>query len=295
MNCSTRSILAALVTFACAGTLCAQDAAAPIRRSSPSPTPTATPEEQREEPTPLRAEAVATPQPAARPPAPETTPPRAEAERPQPAQTERAEPKPTPAATAPAAATPRRIIQEQPVRAVEPRPRSARPTTPPPSAEPKPGSESTGAPRPSVTDWSTRASRPTFDLSSDGFGQIAATIRSLEKKWQRAIQRGDVDVIEELLADDFVGTSSNGRTASKSTMLATLRRDKNVYKTARVSGMSVRNPSPAVAVVTGIATETGVTPDGKNFRASRRFTDTWVERGGRWRCVASHTTQAPDA
>lgn len=279
MKRSTHLLIAAVVMLACAGTSFGQDAAAPIRRSSPSPTPTATPQEEREEPTPARAERANTPEPAARPTATESPAATPEETRTKTAEATPAEAKPSPTATARAAATPRRIIQEEPVRAVEQRPRRERAV----------------APRPSVDDWSNRASRPTFDLSSDGFGHTAATIRGLEKKWQAAIKNGNVEVIEELLADDFVGTSSNGRTASKSTLLATLRRDKNVYQTARVSGMSVRSPSPGVAVVTGVATETGVTAGGKKFRASRRFTDTWVERGGRWKCVASHTTQLPES
>lgn len=279
MKRSTHLVIAALVILACAGSSFSQDAAAPIRRSSPSPTPTATPQEEREEPTPARAERATTPEPTARPTATQTPAAPPEEAQPEPPRATPAEAKASPAPTARAAATPRRNIREEPpVRAVEKRPRGERAVTP----------------RPSVDDWSNRASRPTFDLSSDGFGQIAATIRGQEKKWQAAIKNGNVDVIEELLADDFVGTSSNGRTASKSTMLATLRRDKNTYQTARVSGMSVRSPSPGVAVVTGVATETGLTADGKKFRASRRFTDTWVERGGRWKCVASHTTELPD-
>ena len=101
----------------------------------------------------------------------------------------------------------------------------------------------------------------------------------------------DVKTIGELLADDFVGTSSTGRVGSKSTLLAESRRDKNKYKSAEArehDGAHAR--SDDVAVVTGIARETGTTPDGKRFTNSRRFTDTWVQRNGKWRCIASQTT-----
>lgn len=101
----------------------------------------------------------------------------------------------------------------------------------------------------------------------------------------------DVATIDELIANDFVGTSSTGKVGSKSTLLGAVRRDKNEYKSATVRGMSVRSLGPDVAVVTGIVSEGGTTKDGKQFKTSRRFTDTWRERNGRWQCVASQATQ----
>lgn len=118
-------------------------------------------------------------------------------------------------------------------------------------------------------------------------------MKSLERKWQRALVDKDAETINDLLARDFVATSSTGKVGSKSTLLNAIRRDKNDYKSADARGMSVRMLGPRVAVVTGIATETGTTPDGKSFRNSRRFTDTWMLRNGKWVCVASQATEAP--
>ena len=52
--------------------------------------------------------------------------------------------------------------------------------------------------------------------------------------------------------------------------------------------LNVRIYSPNVAVVTGSAREIGTGKDGKAFDRSYKFTDTWVARGGKWQCVASH-------
>ena len=120
-----------------------------------------------------------------------------------------------------------------------------------------------------------------------------SAVKALEKRWQKAIVNKDVKTIDELLASDFVATSSTGRVGSKSTLLGTIRRDKNEYKSADARGMSVRMLGPRVAVVTGIATESGTTPDGTSFTNSRRFTDTWMRRDGKWRCVASQATEVP--
>ncbi|MFN2507786.1 MAG: nuclear transport factor 2 family protein [Chthoniobacterales bacterium] len=136
-----------------------------------------------------------------------------------------------------------------------------------------------------------RASKPTFDLSDGGGWATASHLRALENRWQKAIKDHDVETIDELLAEDFVATSSTGKVGSKSTLLYEVGRDKNVYESSSARGMSVRSLGPGVAVVTGTATETGTTKSGKRFTNRRRFTDTWRQRNGKWQCVASQATQ----
>ena len=263
--------------------VCAQDAAAPSRRTSPTPAEQQEPSEAREPettPTPARVqepEEPASARPTPEPPAAESPASQAEssaAAAPQPAQSA-APGTPAKVPDAPSSRPGRRIINEKPVRAVEPRPTSAR----------RPWTED---PTPAVG-----ASRPTFDLSKAGGGSVSATVRRLEQRWQQAIRERDAKTIGELIAPDFVGTSSTGRVGSKSTLLSEVRRDKNQYTSAEARSMSVRTESDNVAVVTGISRESGTTPDGKRFKTSRRFTDTWVKRNGKWRCIASHTTAIP--
>ena len=127
-------------------------------------------------------------------------------------------------------------------------------------------------------------------MAKRGDRDISATIRRLEKEWGDAIREHDVMALSALLASDFVGTSATGKVGSKSTIVSALRRDKNTYTSVETRGMSVRTPSDDTAVVTGVTREVGTTPDGKSFKTSRRFTDTWVKRNGKWRCVASQTT-----
>ena len=103
----------------------------------------------------------------------------------------------------------------------------------------------------------------------------------------------DVAAIDELIADDFIGTSSTGKMGSKSTLLYELKRDQNTYTSATARGLIVRNFGGHVAVVAGTARETGTTPEGQRFTSATRFTDTWMERDGRWQCIASHATQLP--
>jgi ketosteroid isomerase-like protein len=122
---------------------------------------------------------------------------------------------------------------------------------------------------------------------------VTAKIKELESRWEAALLTHDTSMIEKIVADDFIGTSSSGKTGDKATLLADAKRDTNTYSTAVSSDMVVRVYAPNVAVVTGIAKETGKTKAGKAFSNAYRFTDTWVERNGEWQCVAAHAMTLP--
>jgi ketosteroid isomerase-like protein len=122
---------------------------------------------------------------------------------------------------------------------------------------------------------------------------VAPKIKELESHWEASLLSHDTSTIEKIVADDFIGTSSSGKTGDKATLLAEAKRDNNTYTSAVSSDMTVRMFGPSVAVVTGIAKETGKTKAGKTFTHSYRFTDTWVERNGEWQCVAAHAMVLP--
>jgi ketosteroid isomerase-like protein len=118
-------------------------------------------------------------------------------------------------------------------------------------------------------------------------------LKELESRWEGSLLNHDTSAIEKMVAEDFVGTSSSGKQGDKATLLAEAKRDTNIYSSAVSSDMTVRIFAPNVAVVTGIAKETGKTKAGKAFSHTYRFTDTWVERGGQWQCVAAQAMALP--
>ncbi len=168
--------------------------------------------------------------------------------------------------------SPRRdILREKPVRAVEERD----PATRRPAAR---------------TKRARRASQPTFDVSESTW-VVAATLRSLENRWEGAVKNHDFEALQELLGPGFVATTVDGREASRSRVLALVRRDKNEYRSAKAQGMQVKSIGKGVSVITGVSTERGVAPGGKKFTVSRDFSDTWKLRDRRWRCIGSRVTK----
>jgi ketosteroid isomerase-like protein len=131
---------------------------------------------------------------------------------------------------------------------------------------------------------------PVTDQASN---EVVSKLKALEQSWESSYLTHDTTIIEKLVAEDFVGTSSSGKLGTKATMLSEAKKDTNVYKTAVSSDMIVHSFGPNVAVVTGIVGETGKEKSGKEFSHAYRFTDTWVERNGEWQCVSAHAMALP--
>jgi ketosteroid isomerase-like protein len=162
-----------------------------------------------------------------------------------------------------------------PVRSISPRPEGARPV---PKASP-------------ATEEQPAAPREARATAVDS-GNVPDTIKRLEQQWETAIQNHDPSVVERVVADDFVGVSSSGRIGDKLTLIYEAKRDKNVYKTASAHQMRVYTFGSKVAVVLGLTRESGTTSSGRPFDHSYRFTDSWMERDGKWQCIAAHASVA---
>ena len=198
-------------------------------------------------------------------------------------------PKPTSSIARP---TPRPLASATAKPIATPSPRPIATPRPKPTATPKPTPKPTpiSTPRPIATPTPIPAESPAADQTQS---DLASKLKALEQRWEGSFVTHDVSIIEQLVADDFVGTSSSGKVGNKSTMIAEARKDKNVYASAVSSDMIVHFFGPGVAVVTGVARETGKTPAGKPFSQAYRFTDTWVERNGEWQCVAASAMALP--
>ena len=103
----------------------------------------------------------------------------------------------------------------------------------------------------------------------------------------------DPSVAQAYLGNDYRGVSSKGKVMSKSHLLAEIKKDTDTYTSAKNGRMDVRVFDGRFAVVMGTSVEAGKDKDGKAFKRSFRWTDSWVERDGKWQCVASQSMLLP--
>jgi ketosteroid isomerase-like protein len=116
-------------------------------------------------------------------------------------------------------------------------------------------------------------------------------IIALENSWNQAELHNDAHAVDLLLADDFVMTVADGYTMNKAAMLASVRDTSYKPDVLQSENMQVHMYGNT-AIVTGSYLEKGK-DKGKPFERRGRFTDTWVNLSGEWRCVASHFSVKP--
>ena len=110
-----------------------------------------------------------------------------------------------------------------------------------------------------------------------------------ERQWAESVATGDTSAIERILADDFIGVDPKGRLYTKRQMIDETRNAPKYFVSNRLNDVKVRFYG-TTAIAQGSETWE------KRSRERGRFvwTDTWLQRNGRWQIVAAEDLIAPD-
>ncbi len=123
-------------------------------------------------------------------------------------------------------------------------------------------------------------------LAQEGKTDVSSVIQQAEDRWEAAVVKRDSKTVGELLASDFAGVDWQGKHQDKSSSLAEMDKETEALTFGKITDLKVRVYGPNVAVAIGDAAEKGTDKDGKAFDRIFRFTDTWMERNGKWQCIA---------
>jgi ketosteroid isomerase-like protein len=110
----------------------------------------------------------------------------------------------------------------------------------------------------------------------------------LERLWNEAQVNRDSAALDALVSSRFVNTEWDGEISDKQKFLADIKDPRFKPSQANIQDIKM-NFFGDMAVVTGVYHTAG-TYQGKPYDHMGRFTDTWVLDGGKWQCVASHTS-----
>jgi ketosteroid isomerase-like protein len=138
--------------------------------------------------------------------------------------------------------------------------------------------------------------------AADANGQIARsgkepavaverTLFELEEEWTRALVRRDGATFDRLLATDFIYTE-NDQVMTKSELIRAVVSGSDTVESAGNEGMRAYVHGNT-AVVTGWLVMRGRGSNGP-FDRRFRYTDTWLNRDGRWRVIAAHDYLVPE-
>ena len=111
----------------------------------------------------------------------------------------------------------------------------------------------------------------------------------LEQGWNEAFYRKDVAFIEALLADEFMATYEDGSQGDKARELVLTTEFNQQVESAIQDEFTVRVYGDTAVVwfrlhLVGIR-------QGQRAEVTFRYTDVWVLRDGRWRCVSTQSTK----
>ena len=123
---------------------------------------------------------------------------------------------------------------------------------------------------------------------------IKAKLKQMEDAWEKALLNKDHAAVGNMVADDFAGFSSKGKHLTKSKLVDEIKNETDTFSSAVNDSMDVHVYSPNLATVCGTSTEKGKDKDGKEFTRSFAWVDTWMERNGKWECIAEAVMQFPE-
>jgi ketosteroid isomerase-like protein len=128
--------------------------------------------------------------------------------------------------------------------------------------------------------WAVPAGAQSREVQSD-----QEILAQLERDWDAAVYKKDLKFIETILAEEFIATYNDGSRADKARELALTAALNQQIESSRVDDIIVRTYGNT-AVVLFTKHLVGMS-QGSRLELRFRYMDVFVQRDGRWVCVAS--------
>ena len=129
----------------------------------------------------------------------------------------------------------------------------------------------------------------TASVAAQGVKSDQQTLIDLERRWNMAFHTGDVKFIESILDDDFIATYEDGVRADKKKELAQAAAFNQQIDASSMDDFTIRIYGNTAVVWFTLRLIGPI--KGQPTELTLRYTDVWVLRDGRWKCVSSHSTR----
>ena len=142
-------------------------------------------------------------------------------------------------------------------------------------------------------------SLPSYAGPHRGARTMRDQIEALESQWKKAVLSNDLDAMDHLLSDDYLGIGANGQVVTKPQQLDRMRTRNFAITSLDVSDVKIKLISQHAAIVTSLAHVDG-TNDGRPLHGAFRYTrvyqripnDGWKITNFEATRVPNHVTQA---
>lgn len=116
--------------------------------------------------------------------------------------------------------------------------------------------------------------------------QTAKSLIDLERQWAEASCTHSA-IVQDILADDFQGTSPDGKRYSKTEAVEEAKTSKVEARDCHLDDAKVHFFGENTALIYGHETATRKSSEGGENTRSLIWTDTWLKRNGKWQIVAA--------
>ena len=132
------------------------------------------------------------------------------------------------------------------------------------------------------------ASLVVAQAGKSGSGSTEQALKDMESKWAAASLKSDAAAVGDIVSDDWTGINPEAKMQTRAEMLNQTKKSK--LTRSAVSDIHVRMLGADAAVVTGSWSGAGTDVAGKKFDTMERWTDVFVKKDGKWKCVSSQST-----
>ena len=127
---------------------------------------------------------------------------------------------------------------------------------------------------------------------ADANDPVAKQLIEAERKWA-ILECEPSKIVEESLADDFVGTAPDGPIYTKAEALGEPAPAPGTVRACKLLGAKVRFYGSDIAIIYGSETSIRNGKDGKDHSRTLIWTDTWLKRIGKWQIIAVQDMYSP--
>ena len=137
-------------------------------------------------------------------------------------------------------------------------------------------------------------SLPMYAGPHRGARTMREQIEAMETQWKKAVLSNDLEAMDHLLSDDYLGIGANGQVVTKPQQLDRMRTRNFAITSLDVSDVKIKLISERAAIVTSLAHVDG-TNDGRPLHGAFRYTRVYqrVPNDG-WKITNFEATRVPN-
>jgi ketosteroid isomerase-like protein len=120
---------------------------------------------------------------------------------------------------------------------------------------------------------------------------LELTIRAVEERLWKAQLAGDIEALDELIADDLLFTGLAGALETKAADLE--QHGSGALKITKLDPLEFRVRAIPGGAITSVKMDAAAVIGGRLTTATLRYTRVWISEGGRWQIAGGHMSLVP--